>query len=108
MFSSSFHARSNNNSELKKLGNHLPFLKLVRRNRTHSQTQTQGGKKKNRAKDRKKTIIFCELQYPISETEGRKGRGQERRRKGSTLWPLRKNVFFDRRDCGFRRVLPGT
>jgi hypothetical protein len=55
MFSSSFHARSNNNSELKKLasalvprqkGNHVPFLKLVRRNRTHSQTQTQGGEKK--------------------------------------------------------------
>jgi hypothetical protein len=36
--------------------------------------------KKNRAKDRKKTIIFCELQYPISETEERKGSGKETRR----------------------------
>jgi len=50
MFSSSFHAKSNNNSEQKNHSTLVPrqktsFLKLVRGNKTHSQTQTQGGKK---------------------------------------------------------------
>jgi hypothetical protein len=53
-------------------------LKLVRRNKTDP--QTQGGKKSNRAKDRKKTIIFlnCNIQYP--RPKERKGCGRETRR----------------------------
>jgi hypothetical protein len=47
MFSFSFHARNNNNEPKKILLNinakvkkkQLPFLKLVRRNKTHPQTQ---------------------------------------------------------------------
>jgi len=53
-------------------------LKLDRRKKTDP--QTQGKKKKNGAKDRKKTIIFSELQYPISQTKGKK-RMWERNKK---------------------------
>jgi hypothetical protein len=84
MFSSS-HARSNNNSELKKFtsasvprqkGNHLPFLKLVRRNRTN--TNTRRGKKTEQKIERKQSFfVNCNIQYPRPRKEKDVGKKQE-------------------------------